>query len=180
MVKLKLWILLCCSIFCLIFQSFAESPPLSNPHPETIGDFYEGDIVLRQNDPEIEFNGITEEQLKWPKASQFVIVPYVIGPEFSELESEWFPRKFISQVCFLPFRFNSESADSICSLCTWTIFLHTFCLSNQWNWLYQLQEHTGRMLQLCWQSWKRSRHFNNDFKWQRRHMSDQRHYNAWK
>lgn len=76
----KLLILL---VFCFELSS-AESPPVNQPHPETTGDFHEGDIVLRENDEEIEFNGIVNENYKWPKTVQFVMVPFKISSAFSE------------------------------------------------------------------------------------------------
>lgn len=80
----KLLILL---VFCFELSCSAESPPVNEPHPETIGDFHEGDIVSKENDEQIEFNGIVNENYKWPKTVQFVMVPYEISSAFSKFEN---------------------------------------------------------------------------------------------
>lgn len=84
----KYLVLFSCCLALFVLNCVADSPPeILLPHPETIGDFHEGDIVLRENDPEIEFNGIVDSSYKWPKdkITPFVLVPFTISSDFSKL-----------------------------------------------------------------------------------------------
>jgi hypothetical protein len=75
----------------LTFRVHSQNSTDFVPHPETLGNHFEGDIVRPpQMDESFQLNGIINDSNKWPKTAgaTFVYIPYTINSVFNTTQQD--------------------------------------------------------------------------------------------